>query len=98
MSVKGLWTKMSILYRTLTVVGIVLASLGASYVVFAEYASHPARIESVEIAVEQNEAEHRAFSESLDSLRIEQRQGNEKLDRVICILEGNQPLFCERSN
>jgi hypothetical protein len=88
---------MSVLYKTLAVIGIVLASLGTTYVVISEYASHPERIEAVETAAEQNELEHRELGSALDSLRIEQRQGNEKLDRVICILEGESPLSCERS-
>lgn len=94
---KAMWQRMNMVHKVVTVLAIVLPLIGGTFLVVDEFASHPARLNAVEAYEAQHTLEHDGIEASVDSLRVAQSRGNEKLDRVLCILEGNDPLFCERT-
>ncbi len=94
MAANSVWTSITTPAKAIVAAGAALVAVGGLVGVLSGHFTLPPKNER---AIEVQAVKVDTLTKSIDALQYEQRSSNEKLDRVLCILEGTDPLTCERA-
>ncbi len=87
------WSGLTALGKGITSVSAALVILGAGAGVVTGHFSLPSENAATIVVIE---ADVDSMGHGIREIQTMQRQSDEKMDRVLCILEGTDPLTCER--
>ncbi len=94
MAGNSVWTSITTPAKAIAAGIAALVAVGGLVGVLSGHFSLPPQNKA---AIEVQSVKVDTLTKSIGALQYEQRSSNEKLDRVLCILEGTDPLTCERA-